>query len=145
MENVTARTLRAEIVKTIDVNATLMTDESVLYKQTGKMFKGHHTVNHSAGEYGRREGGVWINNNTAESFFALLKRGHYGVFHKMSKHHLFRYCNEFAFRWSHKKATDSERRDAAIRGASGKRLTYRNSAKLSGSSGVSVSGGLPSV
>ena len=33
--------------------------------------------------------------NTAESFFALLNRGHYGVFRSLSKNHLFRYCNEF--------------------------------------------------
>ncbi|WP_157212213.1 transposase [Desulfomonile tiedjei] len=29
--------------------------------------------------------------NTAESFFALLKRCHYGIFHSLSKLHLFRY------------------------------------------------------
>jgi hypothetical protein len=46
--------------------------------------------------------------NTAESFLALLKRGHYGMFHQLSKRHLHRYFNEFAFRWTHRKVTDGE-------------------------------------
>lgn len=126
MQNVTMSTLRKEMNALIARDAVLMTDESALYTETGKGYAEHHTVKHSAGEYGRRsDNGLKINNNTAESFFAMLKRGHYGVYHKMSKHHLFRYCNEFSFRWSHKGDTDSERRDAAIRGAEGKRLTYR--------------------
>jgi hypothetical protein len=65
-----------------------------------------------------------VHTNTAESFFALLKRGHFGTFHQLSKKHLSRYCDEFAFRWNHRKVSDGERTTAAIRGAEGKRLRY---------------------
>lgn len=60
----------------------------------------------------------------AESFFALIKRGHYGVYHQMSKKHLHRYCSEYEFRWTHRKVSDSERMEAVIRQVGGKRLMY---------------------
>lgn len=68
-----------------------------------------------------------INTNTAESYFALLKRGHYGVYHSMSKVHLHRYCAEYDFRWNHRKVSDSERTESAIQRAEGKRLLYETS------------------
>jgi len=78
-------------------------------------------VRHAVREYAR--GNVHV--NTAESFFALLKRGLVGTFHAVSKRHLHRYVNEFAFRWNHRRVEDGERTVAAIRGAVGKRLTYK--------------------
>ena len=64
--------------------------------------------------------------NTAESFFALLKRGVYGTFHHVSKQHLHRYCDEFSFRWNGRKLSDVERRTATIQGVRGNRLMYRS-------------------
>jgi ISXO2-like transposase domain len=63
--------------------------------------------------------------NTAESFFSLLKRGVYGAWHHVSREHLPKYADEFAFRWTHRKVTDGERTVAAIKATEGKRLTYR--------------------
>jgi len=59
-----------------------------------------------------------------ESFFALLKRGVYGTFHHVSKKHLHRYTNEFAFRWDHRTVTDGVRMTAALKAVGGKRLMY---------------------
>lgn len=80
-------------------------------------------MNHSADEYSRLGG--FAHSNTAESFFAILKRGVYGTFHNISEAHLPRYLAEFDFRYNHRKVTDAERTEALIRGAKGKRLTYR--------------------
>ena len=66
-----------------------------------------------------------VYTNTVECFFSLLKRGIHGTFHHVSEGHLNRYCDEFSFRWNHRKATDAERAMAALAGVEGKRLTYK--------------------
>ncbi len=80
-------------------------------------------------EYVRREpNGFLAHTNTVESYFALIKRGHYGVYHLMSKGHLHMYCAEFSFRWNHRKVSDADRREEAFKYAPGKRLKYKTSA-----------------
>ncbi len=93
--DVTARTLKSSICESVDRQASIFTDEWPAYRGIGNEFDGRHAViNHGTGEYSR--GG--INTNTAESSFALLKRGVYGTFHHVSKTHLHPYCDEFEFR-----------------------------------------------
>ena len=55
----------------------------------------------------------------------LYRGGIIGTYHHMSEAHLDRYCAEFDFRYNHKNTTDTERAAAALKGAEGKRLTYR--------------------
>ena len=81
-------------------------------------------MNHSQREFARGN----VHSNTVESYFALLKRGMYGTFHSVSKHHLHRYVSEFSFRWNTRKLEDGQRVTLAIRKAQGKRLPYRTSA-----------------
>lgn len=83
---------------------------------------GHHTVNHSEREYAR-DGG--ITTNSVESYFARLRRSLIGTHHAVSKHHLHRYVSEQDWRWNTRELSDAERRTLAIRGAEGKRLSYR--------------------
>jgi transposase-like protein len=124
MPDVNRINLREVMRKNIDVNSKIMSDDSPLYNNIGVYFNGrHHSVNHSKWEYARGE----VNNNTAESFFALLKRGIYGTFHNVSKEHLEKYCNEFAFRWNNRKISDTERMEVAISMIEGKRLMYKDS------------------
>jgi hypothetical protein len=44
-----------------------------------------------------------------------------GVHHHVSRGHLTRYCDEFAFRFEHRKATDGDRAKALVGMAEGKR------------------------
>lgn len=81
----------------------------------------HEAVKHSVGEYVRGE----AHTNGVESFWALLKRGHYGVFHLMSPKHLHRYVNEFSGR--HNLGHDTiVNLNAVTDGMVGRRLTYAN-------------------
>jgi transposase-like protein len=123
LPDITGETLKKAIKENVNVpSARLITDELLAYKKIGKEFSGgHEFVKHSCKEYARGD----VNTNTAESFFALLKRGVYGTFHAVSKKHLHRYVNEFAFRWDTRKIDDGERLVTAIKGADGKRLMYR--------------------
>jgi hypothetical protein len=93
IENVDRKTLHGQALKHIAENATVFTDQLVSYDGLGGHFRGgHHTVNHSKDEYARMDGdGLLVTTNTAESFFALLKRAHCGIHHQMSKQHLHRY------------------------------------------------------
>jgi len=95
------------------------------YPKAAKGFKAHHTVNHFKYEYTvKMPDGVSAGVNRCE-FFSLLKRGVHGAWHCVSKEHLHRYANEFAFRWNTRHQTDSERMKTAIGMAAGSRLTYR--------------------
>ncbi len=112
----------------ISKQAVILTDDNTSYDGIGENFDGgHEVVNHSKKEYSRihPESGLPINTNTAESFFALLKRSHFGIHHHMSKKHLHRYCTERGFMWNGRKQSDGHRMVAAIKGAEGKRLMYR--------------------
>lgn len=123
IENVTAKTLKTAIREAVEKESTIITDDYESYAGIGKDFSGgHETVNHGKGEYVRGN----VSTNTAESFFALLKRGVHGTFHHISKKHLNRYCDEFGFRWDHRRVSDGERATQAVKGMVGKRLTYND-------------------
>ena len=117
--DVSAATLKSAIRECVDAQARIVTDEHLAYRGLGKEFAGgHETVNHGTREYAR--GDIWT--NTAESSFALIKRGLMGVYHAVSKKHLHRYLGEFDFRWNTRNMNDGDRTSLAIQSAMGKRL-----------------------
>jgi len=124
--SVTQKNLGQALSECVDKGAVVNTDEHPGYVKPLKQWKAHHAVNHSKYEYQRKNpDGTIASTNTAESFFSLLKRGVYGSWHHVSREHLPKYANEFAFRWNNRKVTDGERTVAAIAATEGKRLTYR--------------------
>ena len=124
--NVTAKVLQSAIRDMVHPSATIMTDEFSPYRGIGDHFEGgHYTVNHGKHEYVRYIEGKKVSTNEVEAFFALLKRGITGSFHSVSKQHLNKYCDEFAFRWSLRKISDGDRTARAILAAEGKRLTFK--------------------
>ncbi len=117
-----AKTLKTAIRKTVAKSSRIITDDWPAYRGIGKEFDGgHDVIKHIYKEY--IDGDIYT--NTAESFFALLKRGIHGIFHHCSKKHLFRYCNEFSFRWKYKKVNDGERTEIAIKNMINKRLKFK--------------------
>jgi ISXO2-like transposase domain len=102
----------------------LHTDESKLYTGADAHFASHETVKHSAKEYVRGD----VHTNTAEGYFSIFKRGMRGVYQHCREKHLHRYLAEYDFRYNHRIALgfdDGERAALAVKGAEGKRLTYR--------------------
>lgn len=121
----TIKELGASMQANVDPSETIVTDEWPAYRKASAGFAGHEKVLHSMDEYVNANG---YTTNTAESFFGLLKRGIHGTFHHVSKEHLHRYCDEFSFRWNGRKLSDTQRRDAAVQDAEGKRLRYKSPA-----------------
>jgi transposase-like protein len=117
-----AATLQGFIAANAPAGASVTTDEFAAYRGLSRKGFTHHTVNHTAGEYVRH---YCIHTNGIESFWALLKRGHYGIYHYMSPKHLHRYVNEFAFRQN--TAQDGTMRfiEKTVARMIGKRLTYK--------------------
>jgi transposase-like protein len=85
-------TLQGFVRGNVAAGATLYTDEHASY--VGMPEYKHHAVKHTAKQY---VDGM-AHTNGIESFWALLKRGHYVIFHYMSVKHLDRYVGEFANR-----------------------------------------------
>lgn len=117
-----------DIKPVIDANVhkdtRLMTDTASHYTK-GKMgIASHETVNHSHDEYARDD----VTTNTVEGYFSIFKRGLVGTYQHMSSQHLDRYLAEFDFRMSNRAklgVPDAVRAAKILKGAEGKRLTYR--------------------
>ncbi|HVA08563.1 MAG TPA: IS1595 family transposase [Acidimicrobiales bacterium] len=122
MADVNGSTLRQAIKQEVDApNTVLHTDGLKAYKKISSDFAGHEYVRHEKYEYVRGD----VSTNMAESFFAQFKRSVDGTFHNVSKAHLGRYADEFAFRWTTSKMSDAERVQKMVDQSVGKRLTYR--------------------
>ncbi|WP_276617015.1 IS1595 family transposase [Roseimicrobium sp. ORNL1] len=120
-----AHTIKALITENVEKGSNIHTDEFNSYKNLKSDYK-HMSVNHAIGQYVRNfKDGSKVTTNTVEGSFSLLKRGIYGTFHSLSKHHLHRYLAEFDFRWNERKATDVERTTKALLGTKGVRLSYK--------------------
>lgn len=116
--NTSKGTLQAFIDRNAAPDAVVYTDTHSSYN--GIKFK-HLAVNHTVGEYVRDQ----AHTNGIESFWALLKRGHYGVFHYMSAKHLHRYVNEFSNRHNTASFGTMQFIDSTLTSMQGRRLTYK--------------------
>lgn len=103
--------------------STLNTDEAKRYIGIGREFDRHESVNHRQDEYVRGS----AHTNTIEGYFSIFKKGMKGVYQHCDERHLHRYLAEFDFRYSNRASRgvdDNARTREALRGISGKRLTY---------------------
>lgn len=115
----TKPTLHAFINDRANDGATIVTDSHGGYH--GLYGYNHIVVNHSAGEYIKE----MAHTNGIESFWALLKRGYYGVYHYMSNKHLDRYVHEFSFRHNTSNVGTMDFIDMTVNRMTDKRLTYK--------------------
>ena len=115
--NTDRKTIRAVIEDAVADGVTLLTDE---FGACRGIADRRHTVNHSAGEYVR---GI-VHTDGIANFWALLKRGHYGIHHHISPKHLQRYVDPFAVRCTLNGASFDGVMAHAVMAMVGKRLTY---------------------
>ena len=120
------------VLDNIHREARLMTDEARVYKPIGKRFAEHGTTLHGGGTYVDPTDRT-IHTNTVEGAFSIFKRGMRGVYQHCAEHHLHRYLAEFEFRYNNRQANgvdDRGRSREALRGITGKRLTYQGSSAI---------------
>lgn len=100
-KDLNAKHLSALVRRNVDIsNAVLITDEYGGYVGI-KRFMHHEVVNHR----------IWYvsgfrHTNNIESFWAILKRGIIGQYHRVTLQHLPEYINEFTYRFNHRHDAD---------------------------------------
>ena len=102
----------------MEPGARKFTDEHHAYNG----LRNHATCQHSIAR--------WVDGqahtNGLESFWAMLKRGYHGTFHRLSVKHLHRYVNEFAGRHNIRDRDTLEQMGLLAAGLVGRRLQYRD-------------------
>ena len=116
----TREALHGFIAAHVAPGATVYTDEHAGYRSLFDY--DHAAVNHSRGEYVRDD----VHTQAIESARAILKRMFMGTYHHLSPKHLHRYVTELAGRHNARPLPALDRMAALVRGAEGKRLTYRD-------------------
>jgi transposase-like protein len=83
------------------IGSVLLTDEYRGYNKVSTILK-HYRINHSQ-SYVTGD----IHTNTIESFWAIVKRGIIGQYHKVSAKHLDKYLSEFCYRYNSRNLKNS--------------------------------------
>ncbi len=116
-----AGTLQRFVKTHCDPQSQIYSDQNASY--AGLRERGYRveSVNHSVKEYVRDQ----VHTNGIESFWAMLKRGYHGTYHKISVKHLQRYVNEFSGRYNIRESDTIDQMAMIAKGSVGKRLRYR--------------------
>jgi transposase-like protein len=115
-----AEQLHPQIQKTVAHGSTVYTDE--LRGYNGLKDYVRYNVNHGKKQFVLGK----VHTNGMESFWALFKRGYHGVYHQMSRKHLPKYVDEFAFRLNRKDQVLHERfADVVLGTTDNRQLPYK--------------------
>ena len=117
MESTNAATLTGFVHDRTKSDTVVFTDEASAYDRLNRP---HQRVKHSAKEF---VNGV-AHTNGIESYWAMLKRVMYGVYHHYSVKHLPRYVNEFAGRHNDRPLDTIEQMASMFLSGIGKQLRY---------------------
>lgn len=119
VDDTTFESLALEIIKNVKKGASLYTDEYASYRRLKRIYD-HKVVKHNSKQYVKGR----VHTNTIESFWALLKRGIFGIYHFTSKKHLQLYVDEFCFRYNSRQITESARFNLLLQNSEN-RITYK--------------------
>jgi transposase-like protein len=123
VDRVSVANVEKQILSKVEKGSTIYTDDFLGYKNIKNHFN-HGVVSHGKYEYVRGQ----IHSNSAESFWALFKRGYMGTYHSMSKKHLQRYVDEFVYRFNRQFIEENGGvfADMVRRVAKSDKLSYKN-------------------
>ena len=130
VNRVDSATVEEFVEPKVDEATMVYTDGATALKGREK----HEVVKHSVGEFVRG----MAHTNGVESFWSMLKRGHTGIYHRMSPKHLQRYVNEFAGRNNLRELDTVDQMAMIARGLDGKTLEYASLKAETGHSPLAV-------
>lgn len=110
--------LQSEVKKHVEAGSALYTDALLSYEGLASDYA-HQVIDHAVAYVDGH-----VHTNGLENFWSLLKRSISGTYVSVEPFHLFRYLDEQAYRFNHRKATPSERFTEAMASVGGKRLTW---------------------
>ncbi|MCY2952223.1 MAG: IS1595 family transposase [Planctomycetota bacterium] len=112
-------TLHPIIRHNVEPGAEVFTDEHAGYTGISSEYV-HGVINHAEAYVNGN-----IHTNGMENFWALFKRCIKGTHISVEPFHLFRYLDSECFRFNNREVEDGDRFRLALRGMTGKRLTYK--------------------
>ncbi|MBI4557739.1 MAG: IS1595 family transposase [Candidatus Hydrogenedentes bacterium] len=118
VQNVRRRNLDPHVRKHVETGAEIHSDALPSYESLSDEYT-HQVIDH-AECYVKGN----VHTNSMENFWSLLKRGIKGTYVSVEPFHLFRYLDEQAHRFNHRKLSDKERFEAVVHTITGKRLSY---------------------
>ena len=119
VEATDTKTLTGAIRENVAEGSEVYTDQWEGYKGLDEY--GHKRVKHNVGEYVCE----MVHTNGIESFWAILKRGYYGIYHKWSTKHLQRYVNEYQSRFNMREVPAMARVIMSATGGLSSHLSYK--------------------
>jgi transposase-like protein len=111
------KALQSELREHVQAGSAIYTDSLKSYEGLDEFQ--HQVVDHAV-EYVKGA----CHTNGCENFWSLVKGSLHGTYISVEPFHLFRYLDEQTYRFNHRRLTDAERFDIAVRGIVGKRLTF---------------------
>jgi transposase-like protein len=111
-------TLQAKVRASVRGRAHVYTDELLSYDGLSDSYT-HNVIDHAEAYVDGQ-----VHTNGCENFWSLLKRALKGTYVSVEPFHLFRYLDEQAYRFNHRKMTDAKRFLEAAASVFGKRLTF---------------------
>jgi transposase-like protein len=118
IDNRRRKAVQARVREHVEAGSAIFSDELKSYEGLESDYQ-HAVINHAV-EYVNGN----VHTNGMENFWSLLKRGLHGTYISVEPFHLFRYIDEQAYRFNHRKLSDAERFNIAVKGIVGKRLTW---------------------
>jgi transposase-like protein len=118
------KSLQSEVRQHVEAGSALYTDALKSYQGLNEFE--HQVIDHAI-EYVNGK----VHTNGMENFWSLLKRGLNGTYVSVEPFHLFRYLDEQAYRYNHRKddngepLNDFDRFKLAVSQIVGKRLTWK--------------------
>ena len=119
IENTSGKSLIPQLKRHVSRNAIIVSDEWLGYKSLHKINE-HYVIDHNKGFY---SDGIACTNGI-EGFWSQLKRGIFGIYHKVSKKYLNKYVDEFVYRYNTRKLTEYQK-FCVILNNSSRVLTYK--------------------